>query len=62
MVGQLKAAEAGLPLLKADIAQLTQWIFGAKDPRELWPELTQEETEKLEQVNTLGKIFLDEVV
>lgn len=62
MVEQLKAAEAELPLLKADIAQLTQWIFGAKDPRELWPGLTQEETEKLEQVNTLGKIFLDEVV
>lgn len=59
-VQRVSEPEEELPVLQADIAELTQWVFGAKEPEELWPEL--DAAEFLKTVKLPGKAFLDEAV
>ncbi len=64
--GMLKPKEngeaGGLPVLKADTAKITQWLFGAEKPEKIWPELPQGQKELLQKVRVIRDSFLDEIV
>lgn len=53
---------SGLPALKGDTAKITQWLFGAEKPEEIWPELPREQKELLQKVRVIRSSFLDEIV
>ena len=47
---------------KGDTAKITQWLFGAEKPEEIWPELPREQKELLQKVRVIRSSFLDEIV
>lgn len=49
-------------ILHTDIAELTEWLFGYRLPEAIWEERAQCPFSKLKQIQTVGSVFLDEVV
>ena len=48
--------------LYADVQDIASWIFGGRAAEELWPELDSEQLNKLSDVDTVSRIFIDEIV
>ncbi|HIS57407.1 MAG TPA: GNAT family N-acetyltransferase [Candidatus Fimimorpha excrementavium] len=48
--------------LSADIAELAEWLFGYRLAETIWEERAECRLSKLKQIQTMGSVFLDEVV
>lgn len=48
--------------LKADISQLTEWLFGYQKPEKIWKGYPDQIIKMLSQIRTVKSILLDEIV
>lgn len=58
---ELQAAQR-IWTLKTDIGDLASWLFGCKKPEDIWPDIPGELKKELEKIQTVQKIWLDEIV
>lgn len=58
---ELQAAQR-LWTLKADIGDLTAWLFGCEEAETLWPDMPEEMRTDLDKIQKIQGIWLDEIV
>lgn len=59
---EFSAAELSAVKLAAGPSELVSWLCGYRKAGEIWPELTMQDLEQLERVDTINGVLLDEIV